>query len=456
MSDEAKTPLRPSLLTALTLIANTILCGAAFFFGAALVWAFLRSERYPPGSMNDYYYVFGCGVAVCLFSLRLRPGNRAKAALLTISAIMTLYLAEVILNLIRPTQNPRLVAAEAMGVSFDTRPKAEVLAALAALGIKSSPLVPPIFFAATDGLRTADGDHLYPLGNISGDHVVDCNESGAFSAYDADEYGYNNPRGSLNLATVDVALVGDSFAIGSCVGQGLDIGSRLRRGGTSVINLSNAGNGPLLELATLTEYATSQSPKVVFWLFFEGNDPSDILLERESAILLAYLEEGYSQNLKERQPEIDRVLENYIAGQADDLEGNGIVYTLVSIAKLSTLRSTIGLELPAPKLSPLFREALKKAATRTRAWGGEFYFVYLPDWTRYTGKKLRANPVHRDRVLAVVDDLAIPTIDLHPAFEAHADPLSLFPFRIRGHYSSEGFELVTKELRSILGHHKLD
>ncbi len=38
--------------------------------------------------------------------------------------------------------------------------------------------------------------------------------------------------------------------------------------------------------------------------------------------------------------------------------------------------------------------------------------------------------------------LQIPVIDIEPAFSAHEDPLSLFPFRRFGHYNEAGNRIV--------------
>jgi hypothetical protein len=56
----------------------------------------------------------------------------------------------------------------------------------------------------------------------------------------------------------------------------------------------------------------------------------------------------------------------------------------------------------------------------------------------------------RSDVLALATSLGIPMIDIDPAFQAHGDPLSLFPFRGVGHYTETGHRLVAEEvLRSL-------
>ena len=49
--------------------------------------------------------------------------------------------------------------------------------------------------------------------------------------------------------------------------------------------------------------------------------------------------------------------------------------------------------------------------------------------------------------MTVVKELDIPVIDIHQeVFADHPDPLSLFPFRIAGHYNKEGYSEVAKAI----------
>ena len=81
-------------------------------------------------------------------------------------------------------------------------------------------------------------------------------------------------------------------------------------------------------------------------------------------------------------------------------------------------------------------------------WGGEMYFVYLPEFTRYSKSKEHGN---RDSVMQTATELDIPIIDIHrEVFDPHPDPLSLFPFRIKGHYNAEGYRLVAEAIAKRL------
>ena len=55
------------------------------------------------------------------------------------------------------------------------------------------------------------------------------------------------------------------------------------------MSLASPGNGPLIELATLVEYAAPLEPRTVLWFYFEGNDLKNLTDEIESETLNRYL-----------------------------------------------------------------------------------------------------------------------------------------------------------------------
>jgi hypothetical protein len=140
---------------------------------------------------------------------------------------------------------------------------------------------------------------------------------------------------------------------------------------------------------------------------------------------------------------------------------SSLVDKLVEIAKLSQLRQKLGLVDGISKEDAevlissegttwdLFRSSLSKAKTLTSSWGGSLYFVYLPSWDRF-GKGLRGAEIEHANVMQVVSGLGIPTIDILPAFQAHKDPLSLFPLRVFGHYNELGNKIVGENVLKFL------
>ena len=81
------------------------------------------------------------------------------------------------------------------------------------------------------------------------------------------------------------------------------------------------------------------------------------------------------------------------------------------------------------------------------------YFIYLPLWELFSPRGYRANNEHLSRgyVLKIIKELNVPLIDMHEqVFASHSDPLSLFPFRLSGHYNSEGYRLVAETIVKTL------
>jgi hypothetical protein len=167
-----------------------------------------------------------------------------------------------------------------------------------------------------------------------------------------------------------------------------------------------------------------------------------------------YLNSEFSQDLLGRQSDIDQALTIYVESEmaketARQLKG------WLNVIKLSQLRQRLDLaraqfvaEKPTEEILNLFAKILLHAKTRVDAWGGKLYFVYLPDWTRYS--KGAVAEKNREQVLSLIRNLDIPLIDLHEAFQRQKDPLALFPFRREGHYNEAGHRLVAQEvLRSI-------
>ena len=102
-----------------------------------------------------------------------------------------------------------------------------------------------------------------------------------------------------------------------------------------------------------------------------------------------------------------------------------------------------------PTPSPIFRDVLSKSKQMVLGWGGKIYFVYLPPFERYSGGNTKNNSY--DFVISTATELDIPIIDIHKeVFESHLDPLSLFPFRVHGHYNAEGYRLFAEVVEKRL------
>ena len=233
--------------------------------------------------------------------------------------------------------------------------------------------------------------------------------------------------------------------------SGQEIAGQIRNiTGDSAISLGIGGNGPLAEYAVLVEYGMAMAPAKVLWIYFEGNDLLDLQREKSNSLLMQYLEEGHSQNLINRQEEIDSWLEEYIVSEKAKHQKTNNAPNKTAWVRLAAIRNLIGFDADDDIDDPLFYQTLTKAKKIVEEWGGKLYFVYLPRYERYNEKSMAVSHARykkRSEIIGLVEGLSIPVIDIHQeVFADHTDPLKLFPFRLPGHYNAEGYAEVSKAI----------
>jgi lysophospholipase L1-like esterase len=459
-----------------------------------------RQRRFTQWPEIVVYYLVPAAAAVGLLaSVRLAP--LAKLRLLLSGAALTasVYGVELVLLLsdaaparvfsaidgqpqLRPvmaalagSRNQQRDAAELarkFATAIDTRTPAEAVAALRRdQDADAIPIVTPsnhLFVTQADGSITSairiGGREVIPLAGVSATATLLCNENGPWVHYRSDSHGFNNSEEAWRFPTLDVAALGDSFTHGYCVPRDRNFVDLIRQRTAATLNLGIAGDGPLLMLATLEEYLPPLRPKTVLWFYYEGNDLTDLQTERRSALLRGYLSDGFRQPDLARQQSIDQAIlaeiPRLMARERADLENRNrpwptLARGVMTVAKLTRVRdrlAPLGATDPeavataadfAGANNEVFREILRQAKLRVERWNGQLYFVYLPEWSRYTAYRSWGKE-RRDDVLKLVRSLGIPIIDIDPVFQAHGDPLSLFPFRGVGHYTEAGHRLVAE------------
>ena len=128
---------------------------------------------------------------------------------------------------------------------------------------------------------------------------------------------------------------------------------------------------------------------------------------------------------------------------------------IIKILRLNELRRMINLKpthtptpTPTPIPTTIFRDILQKSRQMVSNWNGKMYFVYLPAFVRYSTGNEDPN---RNFVMRTATELDIPIIDIHKeVFDPHPNPLSLFPFRVDGHYNAVGYKLVAEAIEKRL------
>ena len=428
-----------------------------------LSFVFYRSEIIFKGENSSHYYKYYLitlsGILFWGVVLRLREEIRANIVTVFISLIFGLYMAEVGLTFLGLGGKKSILiyranaAAAELGVKFDKRTKLEVIDDLVAEGLDAVPAVHPSLMIPINNRNNTDINYLMPLGGVGSKTTIYDNESGKYMIYMSDRHGFNNPDRQWDLQDIEWLLLGDSFTQGAAVQAGEDIAGQIRSlTRTNAISLGIGGNGPLIQYASLVEYGNALAPEKVLWIYFEGNDLHvDLEREKKEPMLMKYMQDDFSQNLINRQKEIDEYLEEYIEKEKSKS------YKLNWI-KLYAIRSIIGFDdrdIEFEYEYTLFTEILTKAKARVESWGGGLFFVYLPAYERYSQRvNSHDNFINKSEVINLVKELKIPVIDIHKeVFAGHPDPLSLFPFRIFGHYTKEGYSEVTE---AIIANTKID
>jgi hypothetical protein len=363
--------------------------------------------------------------------------------------------------------------AESYGVTVDYRRRNDVIADMRAQ--HRDDVVPPFQIGSlleTHDAR-ADGvfnsDTLLPIGGVSNSLTVLCNETGQFVTYQSDEHGFRNPRGIWSEDKLDIAVVGQSFPQGYCVPDGKGFVDLLRAEYPATLNLGVSGEGPFLQFGAIREFLPRYAPQAVVWVFQESIDVSDLRQETKHSIPMRYLEDDmFTQDLADRQPEIDRMLAQF-ASAAETAERQtaratrrtSLVRDSVNILKLRNVRTWLSItratddardvQFLTGARSPQLSDVLRRAQREVNSWGGTLYFVYLPSWNRYK-HHARSTESERVAVLQIANALGIPTIDVTPVFQTQNDPLSLFPFRRFGHYNEAGNKLVADAILNTLRH----
>ncbi|MGE5219473.1 MAG: hypothetical protein ACM3SP_20940 [Chloroflexota bacterium] len=481
-----------SKIAAMVLGGGAIVCLLIFtYYLYHYAWT---GERAFNSSISEVlYYGVPLVLAVFLFaSLGFKASYKINLALLCVSLVASVFGLELCLDLLgaikvrKPvmatladSRDKLKVAADLakkFGVTIDPRSAGEVLADLRKRGIDAVPIITAnnnLFIEQPDGSNKSainiHGQEMVPLAAVSNKVTLLCNEDGQWIDYRSDQHGFNNPNSVWQSSRVEIAALGDSFVHGYCVPPDKNFVALIRQRYPATLNLGIAGDGPLTMLATLKEYLPPYAPKIVLWFYYEGNDLTDLQSERKSAVLRNYLKDDFTQSEIAQQSDIDRAIIEDLPRQEAMQRANSErklrnidnkFDKFFTLLKLGVIRQRLGLggltiadvaklaDLQGPNMDT-FREILFQAKRRVDSWGGKIYFVYLPEWARYSEPSTWGVKSY-SRVLHLVRDAGIPIVDINTVFHSHGDPLSLFPFREVGHYNEAGHRLVAEAvLRSL-------
>ena len=426
-----------------------------------LIYTFYKSEIYWDGNKKDYYFTYYLiSFTLVFFSLITFFINQKLKEYLIISIIsiaITLYLFETYLFFKKQILNEQLLTKNQIkeqtlkeklyesrtGKKFDKRTRLEVFKDLRELNEKIQVTVSPNNYVNKN-------KDIFPLSGISNSKTIFCNENGYYTIYQSDRYGFNNPDDNWDANEIEYLLIGDSFTHGACVNTPNDIGSVLRNlSKKSVLNLGYSGNGPLIEFATLREYLNNNVKKVL-WIYYEGNDLSGLHIEMTDKTLMNYFNDAtFTQNLKSKQKEIDYQAIHYINKKKSEkgpIENQRGIFNneLINFIKITNTRVLI---YPPPPLALKLKKVLQLAKELVSKNNSKLYFIYLPEYDRY---KNDYDDTNYSLIKNIVKQLDIPFVDIpQQVFEKEKNSLNLFPFKMYGHYTVEGYKKVGEAIYKI-------
>lgn len=458
-------------------IIISFFCGAALFFLLSL-------------SMFERVYVWCAVLSTLVISVflvfKLKVNKKLSLPITLIYFVVVLWTLESFIPidpLFQEVSIPRFFVVDKSLKFSDRRSKDKVLEDFKKKGIEAYPVIHPSQIFQFENkvppeLKFSNGSTIVPLGGISNVTTLVDKEQGEWNIVETDEYGLNNPKGLYNPGQVDIVFLGDSFTYGVGVGPKDNIAAVIREKYSHTISLGSAGRGPLSELVTFREVVELLKPKHVVWIYYEGNDLSDLCWESSEPQYEAYyLQPDFRKNLFFRQPEVDQMLRAWerrvestrnFKSVPKKIDKKQIAERLRKTMVLARIRILLGLTfienclIPCPPLCYLlppyepddrFVRILEQVKRRTESWGGKLYFVAIPRFA-----KLRQgvrNPHYdyvryRDGQLAIPEKLSIPTIDLYPVFLSQSDPLSFFPNREDGHFNKKGNRFVANLIVNMI------
>ncbi len=380
-----------------------------------LLYTFYKSEIIWNGEKRDYYLIYYIISIILIifstFTFYLNQKIRYYLIISLVSVVGCLYLTEGYLSLEDYLSSKELPQKETEK-KYDKRTKLEIYNDLKKINNKIAMVIYP-------RSHLKDKNKILPLSGISNSKTLFCNESGYYSIYESDRYGFNNPDKEWDQNEIEYVLVGDSYTHGACVNRPNDIASVLRTlSNQSALNLGYYYNSPLIEYATLREYLTSNVKKVV-WIYF-GNDIIDLNDELNNKILKNYLKSSdFTQNLKSKQNEIDDLVIAKVIAKIEKGETlktirdteNKFAFSLIKFIKIYNLRNLLfSPSRSEKKLLQEFTKILKLTKDLTAKNNSQLFFVYLPGYLRHTNNYNHSNYLS---VKEIVNELDIPFIDFH-------------------------------------------
>ena len=166
-----------------------------------LIFIFYRQYNFYTGIKIPYsnlYYSLGfLGIIFSLVVFFLPSSVSKKIFLIFLSSIITIYILEYSINYINFKDSYRISLAKKTNTNYDKRTIFEVVKDLKNENKKVEIAFPTVGYVPPYGIKLKN-TNIYPLAGISNSLTVLCNETGKWSSYLSDIYGFNNTNDLWN------------------------------------------------------------------------------------------------------------------------------------------------------------------------------------------------------------------------------------------------------------------
>ena len=451
----------------LSKVPNFIFLCAALTSLGFLIRSFLRiDDSFLSFSATVIYFVLPAIAALALLvGLLLKPGLKVNLAIILVTSVLASFCVDVVLGYLPAIRMTAWQAEQErkLGQSLDRRPALEVVAQRRNAG---EAIVPVIYFANGENPLQVDGRDVLLFSGVADSVNLFCNEAGKWQMFKSDEFGFQNPKGLWSQERVQIVIVGDSYAKGTCVEPQESLAGRIRSEYPMTLNLSYSMSGPLMHLAVLREYGTYVRPEVVLW-FYYSNDLPDMMRSASNSVLRQYLDPGFSQYLYRKKDRVNKaameyaeeIMARYLAGEITPkpLAFERERTSFSRILTLPHLRDHLGFP---PLKDPnkdfnwkLYRLIMEQAKELVEGWGGRIHFIYLPSYHELAVHNvLGKTPAYRDRlyekVMDVADKLGMERVDIREVMRQKASVDDVYRYS-GSHYNEFGYQLAAE---AVLAH----
>jgi hypothetical protein len=450
------------------LAPTTIRVGRAFIAAAGVAILALSLYRIPVwldawnGAAVFAAVASAAAIVALAFAVAIRGSAHVveRAAMEVALLACALIVAELILVLRAPEKwsedatVQRLVAheraARGQGIGYDSRLPAEVVGELQAKGVDAVPGFVATMLENAAITNAVQERGLLPLSNVANVQVVECNEGLGYFRFRSGEFGFNNEPG-LARGPVDIAVIGESLALGHCVPPSASAIDRVRAQFPRTANFGIAGSRVLTQLGIFREYVEPLKPKTVIW-FIHVNF-AEPRWESNRPMLMRYLNDAsFSQGLRERQRDVDAFVREVMVplrvrrdhALREELEKPASfpldrVITLKEIRRVVDSQSAIRRPPTMPDLS-VFEGAIDLVVETAARWGGEVIAVIVPSYELSVGQP--QSIARYEAVAEVLRASKVAVVDGVSLFAAQPDFLSLYTLRIDNHPNERGHAML--------------